>query len=781
MSTLKAINLQHPSSVNNNIVLTSGGDVSVANNLITPNGNVAIKTTNPIASLEVNGSIVIANTLEPLLGYQGIGLLLNNQQTLPINNTASAQYYVGVMSIPRVGASNTGLTYIVGTESVPSIDSSNQSGRIVMSGQEIYAYRNSANDISTYATNGVWGLYIEAGHNSSLNANASTATVYGAQIVPENYRANVTSMYGVQVNGQSGGVVGANTTTTNFYSLYTNMGVGAASGVGTDTVTNYYDAYFGGATVAARGTLTNKYGVYQVKTDHTNYFAGPMTLANANVTIAGSNVLAAIAAGNTYAVSVGAASNTWANTTQGNAQAYTNAQASVIGVGANNQAGLMANASNSAAITREGYSNNWANTVAGYANTWANTKLSNTSGVSFAGNLYFPSGSLGVGTSNPRTQIEIIGPSTYSALTFNVAAGVANTRVYDIIASTSNTIGYRLVNEAYTAATTYYIINRELMNISSQIWYAGAGTEAFRIDNVGNLGIGTSGPAFKLDVNGNMKANSVYGSSLGDGILNLYSTSSSAGPNWTDAITFNTINAGKVLEIDSWGGMWTGIVPSPKPFNHSSASTTIWSYYDMSFTYPQSGFVWNTYYDSGIYRRITAGFVAAMAPDSSGAITFSTNNISAAANTTATLTPRLRIEANGNVSIGRTTATTYKLDVNGSINIASGGAIAGGFTVDSFNAGANIAAYGTWTPNPTNGNYQYVTSNGSVTIAVPTSNCAIDVLWYNGVSPGSVTFSGYQAASGGGGDSYLTTANYEYILSIRRINGLSTYVWKALQ
>lgn len=143
-------------------------------------------------------------------------------------------------------------------------------------------------------------------------------------------------------------------------------------------------------------------------------------------------------------------------------------------------------------------------------------------------------------------------------------------------------------------------------------------------------------------------------------------------------------------------------------------------------------------------------------------------------------TERVRVDASGNVGIG-TINPVYKLDVNGTLNVSSGGAIAGGFTVASFNAGANIAAYGTWTPNPANGNYQYVTSNGAVTIAVPASNCAIDVLWYNGTAPGSVTFSGYQAASGGGGDSYLTTSSTEYILMIRRINGFSTYVWKALQ
>jgi hypothetical protein len=101
------------------------------------------------------------------------------------------------------------------------------------------------------------------------------------------------------------------------------------------------------------------------------------------------------------------AANGWANTTQGYSQSYTNA---------------VGTAANSASVTRDGYSNNWANTVGtsgniyatavgtagntyatavgAAANTWANTKLSNTAGVSFAGNLFFPTGNVGIGTSS---------------------------------------------------------------------------------------------------------------------------------------------------------------------------------------------------------------------------------------------------------------------------------------------------------------------------------------------------------------------------------------------
>lgn len=111
--------------------------------------------------------------------------------------------------------------------------------------------------------------------------------------------------------------------------------------------------------------------------------------------------------------------------------------------------------------------------------------------------------------------------------------------------------------------------------------------------------------------------------------------------------------------------------------------------------------------------------------------------------------------------------------------------ITGGYSVVSYNAGVNVAAYGTWTPDPANGNYQYANSNGSITIATPTTNCAIDILLINGQGGANgakdITFSGYTVQSGGTGDTYDTTANSKFILSIRRINNISTYVWKALQ
>jgi hypothetical protein len=104
-----------------------------------------------------------------------------------------------------------------------------------------------------------------------------------------------------------------------------------------------------------------------------------------------------------------------------------------------------------------------------------------------------------------------------------------------------------------------------------------------------------------------------------------------------------------------------------------------------------------------------------------------------------------------------------------------------GYTVKAFNISSNIAAYSTWKPDPANGNYQFATSNGAFTVDVPASqNCAIDILITNGVNAKTISFSGYTAPGGGGGDTYTTTNANKYILMLRAINNVATYAWKSL-
>lgn len=115
---------------------------------------------------------------------------------------------------------------------------------------------------------------------------------------------------------------------------------------------------------------------------------------------------------------------------------------------------------------------------------------------------------------------------------------------------------------------------------------------------------------------------------------------------------------------------------------------------------------------------------------------------------------------------------------SGALQNAATAAISKGFTIVPNNIGTQSS--GTLTPDPTLGNYQYYSGNGAHTLAAPSSDCAIDLLLTNGSSAGAITFSGFTVGSSTG--SALTTTNTnKFIISIRRVNSISTYSIYALQ
>lgn len=136
---------------------------------------------------------------------------------------------------------------------------------------------------------------------------------------------------------------------------------------------------------------------------------------------------------------------------------------------------------------------------------------------------------------------------------------------------------------------------------------------------------------------------------------------------------------------------------------------------------------------------------------------------------------------NNSITLAGTDSTTMTFPATSStvLTIGNTATIGIGYTVTSYNIGT--VSSGTTTPAASNSNYQYLTNNGAFTLAAPAADSAIDILVTNGASAGTITFSGFTAPTGGGGDTYATTNTNKYLLFIRRINGTSTYSWKALQ
>jgi hypothetical protein len=140
----------------------------------------------------------------------------------------------------------------------------------------------------------------------------------------------------------------------------------------------------------------------------------------------------------------------------------------------------------------------------------------------------------------------------------------------------------------------------------------------------------------------------------------------------------------------------------------------------------------------------------------------------------------------GSIELGAASDTTVSRSAAGVIAVegvnvllaAKTDVISKGFTLTPHNLGTLTS--GTTTLAAANGNYQYYTNGGAHTIAAPAADSAIDILVTNNASAGAITFSGFTVGSSTG-SAYATTNTNKYILSVRRINGVSTYSWYALQ
>ena len=218
----------------------------------------------------------------------------------------------------------------------------------------------------------------------------------------------------------------------------------------------------GNAYAQAVGTAGNTYA-QAVGTGGNNYTITVGAAANgwAN-TISSERAAASNGWANTISSERAAASNGWANTISATRSTASNTYAETVGTAGNVYAREVGTAGNAYTVTVGTAGNNYSVTVGAAANGWSNTKLSNTSGISFNGNLTVPG---------------------------------------------EFTVGGNLIFDTTTATRIWEPAVNTIAIITTQ-------TERARIDSTGNVLIGrtdsTVGLGVKLDVNGAVNTSALY-------------------------------------------------------------------------------------------------------------------------------------------------------------------------------------------------------------------------------------------------------------------------------
>jgi len=147
---------------------------------------------------------------------------------------------------------------------------------------------------------------------------------------------------------------------------------------------------------------------------------------------------------------------------------------------------------------------------------------------------------------------------------------------------------------------------------------------------------------------------------------------------------------------------------------------------------------------------------------------------------TLTVTNGKTLSISNSLTFTGTDSTSFAFPSTGSTVLTTGNTatITIGYTVTAASGGT--VSSGTFTVTPATQNIQYYTNNGAHTFAAPSSDCEVDVLVTNGASAGAITFSGFTVGSSTG-SSLTTTNTNKFIISVKRINGTSTYSIYALQ
>ena len=263
-------------------------------------------------------------------------------------------------------------------------------------------------------------------------------------------------------------------------------------------------------------------------------------------------------------------------------------------------------------------------------------------------------GNVGIGTTNPTFALEVNGTGRVNG---NFTIGDASGDSLTINAASLSAVNASTLDLANSSTTS--------LNIES-------GLLDFDTSNA-RIGIGTTAPAYKLDVNGDIRIAAGSDAYIGTVGLNDNTTASSGSSLvglYDDAMTYiaaNTTVQSAIKQLDSAigsigsgeSGIWRDQGTYIYPSNYTSYVITDAGRLGIGTTAPNAtlevvGDIRGTRY---AFQDDTNTYIDTQGADE---ILFATNG-----------STKLLINSNGNLGIG-TTLPTYKLDVNGDARVVSG-------------------------------------------------------------------------------------------------------------
>lgn len=166
-------------------------------------------------------------------------------------------------------------------------------------------------------------------------------------------------------------------------------------------------------------------------------------------------------------------------------------------------------------------------------------------------------GNVGIGTASPGTKLDVNGAAkaNYAIASGGLAAYASSTGgLYSYFASTAGHIN-AVTDNSGTAGTLIFA----------------TGSERLRVDSSGNVGIGTSSPGRKLDVNGIIRSDGTSGGLAFGGNSSTPSEGAAIHRPANNTLAFAT-NSSERMRIDSSGNVGIGTT-SPSTLIHGEAST----------------------------------------------------------------------------------------------------------------------------------------------------------------------------------------------------------------